>query len=981
MSEKPTYEDLEQRIRKLEQAELELNQTEEELRLSLNAAKAGTWVWDIKSGKVTWDDQMQRFFGLEPGAFNETFEAWRELVHPGDLESAEKATLGALDHCERYENEYRVKGIAGDWRRINAHASTLVDDTGNPIKMIGFATDITKRKEFELRMQRNEALLNATQKLTKVGGWEWDVEKQTHFWTDEVYRIHDFQLSESKQEAAPPVEQSIECYDPEDRPMIADAYERCLEKGEPYDFEVPFTTAKNRRLWIRTVAEPILKGDRVVKIVGNIMDITKRVRAEEALRESEERYRQIFNIAPAAIYEVDYGSGNFVNVNNKMCEYSGYTKDELHSMKAVDLLTEESKISAQNNINKVLSGGSVPENVYYDILKKDGTKVCLDIYNRYLYEGEDIAGVTVVAQDITERKQAEDALRESELRLKRNEALLNATQRLAKIGGWETDLEQQVSFLTDEFYRIHDLEPGVFPIIDEKDVHEKRKIIPDKISTTDEIFNVSLNCYDSEDIPVLSDAYRECMESGKGYDFELPFTTTKGRRIRIRTITNPVMENGKVVKLVGTMQDITEIKQAEDALRKSEELHRLLSEQSVDMIWQMNLDLEITYVNQAVLPILGYTPEEFIGSKLYEHCSAEEMENAQGMFTNNLNKLSTQRTQAFEMSQYHKNGKEIPCEISGKIILDDAGNPIYIQGNTRNITERRQAEKTLRESEEKLVRSKKMESMGLLAGGVAHDLNNVLSGIVSYPELLLMDLPEDSKLREPIKTIQESGHRAAAIVQDLLTVARGVATTKEPLSLNGIVSDYLQSPEFKKLEQFHPTVTIKTNLATDLLNVSGSHVHIRKAVMNLISNASEAIEGSGNIIISTMNRYIDRPLKGYDDINIGEYVILSLSDNGPGISSDDLERIFEPFYTKKVMGRSGTGLGLAVVWNVIQDHKGYIDVTADENGTTFELYFPITRDEVSGTHISQEVNRVIRISRLVALSSTINTRTPLRSMG
>jgi CheY-like chemotaxis protein len=228
----------------------------------------------------------------------------------------------------------------------------------------------------------------------------------------------------------------------------------------------------------------------------------------------------------------------------------------------------------------------------------------------------------------------------------------------------------------------------------------------------------------------------------------------------------------------------------------------------------------------------------------------------------------------------------------------------------------------------------------------------VLSGIVSYPELILLDLPKDSKFRKPIETMQESGHRAAAIVQDLLTVARGAATTKEPLNLNELISDYLNSPEFKKLERFHPTVAVNVSLDTDLLNIDGSPVHVRKVVMNLVSNASEAIESNGNVTLSTMNRYIDRPLRGYDDVNIGEYAVLSISDVGSGISSDDLERIFEPFYTKKVMGRSGTGLGLAVVWNVMQDHQGYIDVKSDENGTTFELYFPITRDEISDKDLS-----------------------------
>ena len=262
------------------------------------------------------------------------------------------------------------------------------------------------------------------------------------------------------------------------------------------------------------------------------------------------------------------------------------------------------------------------------------------------------------------------------------------------------------------------------------------------------------------------------------------------------------------------------------------------------------------------------------------------------------------------------------------------------------IVKRQRAEEALRESEEKLARSKKMESLGLLAGGVAHDLNNVLSGIVSYPELILLDLPEDSAMKRPIETMQDCGYRAAAIVQDLLTVARGVAVIKEPLDINKLIGDYLRSPEFCKLSQLFSSVALETNLDSSLMNIGGSQVHIRKVIMNLVSNAFEAIEGSGTVTISTANRYVDRPLKGYDEVNIGEYAVLSVSDDGPGISADDLERIFEPFYTKKVMGRSGTGLGLAVVWNVIQDHKGYIDVTVDRNGTTFELYFPITREEI-----------------------------------
>jgi signal transduction histidine kinase len=306
----------------------------------------------------------------------------------------------------------------------------------------------------------------------------------------------------------------------------------------------------------------------------------------------------------------------------------------------------------------------------------------------------------------------------------------------------------------------------------------------------------------------------------------------------------------------------------------------------------------------------------------------------------------------FENSIISRKGELRQIAWHNGLMRDEQGRIIGTLSAGEDITERKRTEEALRESEEKLARSKKMESLGLLAGGIAHDLNNVLSGIVSYPELLLLDLSEDSKLRKPIETMHQSGQRAAAIVQDLLTLAKGVATTKEPLNLNDLVCEYLNFPEFKKLEQFHPTVTVKTNLDNDLFNVSGSNVHIRKVVMNLVANASEAVEGSGNVTISTANRYVDRPLRGYDDINIGEYAVLSVSDDGSGISSDDLERIFEPFYSKKAMGRSGTGLGLTVVWNVVRDHKGYIDLKSDENGTTFELYFPVTREEISDKDVS-----------------------------
>jgi two-component system, cell cycle sensor histidine kinase and response regulator CckA len=192
-------------------------------------------------------------------------------------------------------------------------------------------------------------------------------------------------------------------------------------------------------------------------------------------------------------------------------------------------------------------------------------------------------------------------------------------------------------------------------------------------------------------------------------------------------------------------------------------------------------------------------------------------------------------------------------------------------------------------------------------------------------------------------TIQRAGEKAAAIVQDLLTLARRGVTHSEVVNLNDIVSAYIRSPEYDRLISLHPDVEVIVNLDSDLLNLSGSPVHISKTIMNLVSNATEAINDGGKIYISTENRYVDRPVTGYDQVNEGDYVILVVRDTGSGISQDDISRIFEPFYTKKKMGRSGTGLGMSVVWGTVKDHKGYIDVKSRERkGTTFILYFPVT---------------------------------------
>jgi signal transduction histidine kinase/CheY-like chemotaxis protein len=254
-----------------------------------------------------------------------------------------------------------------------------------------------------------------------------------------------------------------------------------------------------------------------------------------------------------------------------------------------------------------------------------------------------------------------------------------------------------------------------------------------------------------------------------------------------------------------------------------------------------------------------------------------------------------------------------------------------------------------RNLEQELKRASKMEAVGALAGGVAHDLNNILSGLVSYPELVLLDLPADSPLRQPLMTMQTSGKKAAAIVQDLLTLARRGLAVTEALNLNQVVEEYLQSPEYDALQRAHPTVVLRTDLASDLLPVAGSPVHLSKAVMNLVTNAAEAMPDGGEIRITTANGYVEKPEERYESLPPGEYALMTVVDTGIGISGQHRERIFEPFYTKKKMGRSGTGLGMSIVWATVKDHEGFIDLESTEGrGTKVQLLFPVTRLPLKG---------------------------------
>lgn len=377
-----------------------------------------------------------------------------------------------------------------------------------------------------------------------------------------------------------------------------------------------------------------------------------------------------------------------------------------------------------------------------------------------------------------------------------------------------------------------------------------------------------------------------------------------------------------------------------ESQRRFHDLVNLLPE----MVLETDLDGNIKYANSESRKRFGFLHEENQSSNLFDFFPAEDRKKARQRFRKSLDEGSLQQP-VLKDRNHHSFPVIIRCA------------PIIQQGEATgarlliiDITDRQQME-------EQLNRDQKMKAIGLMAGGVAHDLNNILSGIVSYPEVLLLDLDESSPIWRPLNTIRKAGIEASEVVADLLTVARGSRGDTELVAPNTLIRTYLDSPDFEEIRSHHPLVDYSIELAPDLMSLSCSPIHVRKCLMNLVSNGFEAIEGKGRVRISTDNvepeELEERNLPLPRD---KRYIRITVSDSGTGIESKELANIFEPFYSKKVMGRSGTGLGLTVVWNTVRDHGGTIQVSSSSRGTSFELFFPGVDQKV--VHVQPSVGSI-----------------------
>ena len=656
----------------------------------------------------------------------------------------------------------------------------------------------------------------------------------------------------------------------------------------------------------------------LLRTTGNIfVSALKQKQVEDTLLENENRLKTILENLPGDVIVHDV-EGKILLANDEACRVKGYPEDDLLNMSVQDLDPDTITRNDQSNVWEKLKP-SEPVSFESVSVRKDGSEYISEVHlNAAELGGKPV--VIAVSFDISEHKRLQEILAQrAEFERLINEISsefvglssgnMNVAidRALTSIGVFSGADQAHLFFFQDNNELVDDPHEWCAEGKESNIEYFKNgRLTEYPLLLTEHIYKNEI--LHIPDVTGLSDAYRLEREDLEAHNIRslIVVPMKQGDRLigflalnslkKMRTWSD---DTQVFLRLIGeTLSNAIERKRAE---KEQDDLQKKLAD-AIEIAhlgpYEYDFKKDIFIFNDHFYKIFRTTTEQMGGNSMpvneyfRRFVHPDDLPALQKNFDELLESDSPGLSRQVEHRIFYSDGSTGHISAWQFIEKDTYGKPIRTYGVIQDITERKLTEKRLRESEEKLVRSKKMESLGLLAGGVAHDLNNVLSGIVSYPELILLDLPQDSKLRKPLKTIQESGNRAVAIVHDLLTIARGVASVKEPLNLNAIVKDYLNSPEHKKLRQFHPAVRIKTDFDTELLNINGSPIHLSKVVMNLVSNASEAIESTGDISISTSNRYLDRPLKGYEDVNEGEYVVLTISDNGSGIPDDYLERIF-----------------------------------------------------------------------------------------
>ena len=658
-----------------------------------------------------------------------------------------------------------------------------------------------------------------------------------------------------------------------------------------FEFEVRTKTGQIRQvLWS---GETVVVGGEVC-LVGSMQDITEHKLGLQRLRESEERYRQLFELESNAVVLVDCQTHRFVDVNPSAQRLYGYRREEFLQMRAED-------VSAEPEETKSVAGtGShtIPLRWHN---KKTGERMAVEI-SAIVIQHQGRATELAAINDITSRHEAMELLREST-------AKLLEAQRIAGLGSYVFDCRTDLwssSLGLDELFGITD--PAYT-----RDVAGWLKIVHPQD-------RAAMQRYLFEDVVKGRASFDRVYRIVRVDDQTERWVHGLGKLV--------LDEDGKVAQMVGVIQDVTERK------RDQAQVNLLLSAltSAANAILITDCQGRIEWVNPAFTALTGYAPEEVVGGNPGILNSGQQ---SASFYADLWATILTGNHWRGELVNRRKDGGLYSEEMTITPVRGEAGEISHLVCVKLDVTERRQLENQLRQAQ-------KMEAIGTLAGGIAHDFNNMLAAIFGYAYLLQHDNNGNVAAGENIEGIQKAAGRAKELVEQILTFSRQREQKREVIRLDSIIKEAV-----KLLRASMPAqIRIETNLDAAAPPVLADATQIYQVTMNLATNALHAMEGKPGRLAVTLDGY--RPdeefLRAHAKSKHSLYTRLTFADTGPGMDAKTVERIFEPFFTTKPVGK-GTGLGLSVVHGIMMSHGGIITVESQVNeGTRFALYFPANQN-------------------------------------
>ena len=693
--------------------------------------------------------------------------------------------------------------------------------------------------------------------------------------------------------------------------------------------------------WIKINTKPLFRsqGAKPYATIISFSDITELKRAEEALRHSEKFLRQVIEASPNCIFIKDW-DGRYVLVNKTIAKLYGVSKEKMLGRTDFDLagtgsLDPEEAEKFLVDDQDVISRKTLKRISEECLTRGDGTKNWFHTIKVPLSSDLMPNCMLGVATDITERKRAEEALRQSEEKYRRiyensvvgffqstpDGRFLNVNPAFAKMLGYESP-EELISCVSDIASQTYANPEGRSRY---HDVLQSHGYVED--------FELKGRCKDGSDVWV-SDSSRAYFD-----------------------------ENGKPVCYEGIVVDITERKRAEEKLRESEEKYRSLFDQSKEGIYLHDLEGRVLDVNEMACEQSGYSREEWLGLTVFDsHPSKSTINPPKDEILRIWSQWAPGQRSTVEAEHQRKDGTVYPVEVStGSVRYGDATLMLAI---VRDITERKLVEAERENLQTQLVQAQKMESVGRLAGGVAHDFNNMLSIIIGNTEMAMEDMAPNDPLHNNISEIFSAARRSADITRQLLAFARKQTIAPKVLDLNKTIE--------RVLKMLRRLIGEDIDLAwlpeAKIWPVRMDPGQIDQILANLCVNARDAIADVGRITIETGTTAFDEAYCArHPGFVPGDFVLLAVSDDGCGMDRQTLDNLFEPFFTTKDMDK-GTGLGLATVYGIVKQNDGFINVYSEPGqGTTFKIYLPRHQTGAQGKTRAQRTKPTTRSSETILL--------------